>query len=157
MEKPYIECKGITYEFEANYTLAKKFRESLKAFVVKLSNQKGLDKDKFEKVVNKLQGKTELSEEELSKDEELVNNMLELSPFIEEFDVTEIYELYCFKMLETKYNTTKEEWKEILNGLSVEYGFDNVSVIMQKVCEKVFMPAVEETKPKKTLPNWIKN
>lgn len=155
MEKPYIEHNGVTYEFEANFTLKKEYEKTLKSFAFKLSRNKDIDFEKMQSIQKKLQEKENIKEEELKKDEELVNDMLELTPFLEDFDMSDIYENYCFKMLKVKYDITKEKWEEILNGMSEDYGFENTSLILQKVCEKVFTQTVEQKETKKPLPNWL--
>ena len=57
-------------------------------------------------------------------------------------------------MINNKYNISKLEFEEMLEGFADEYGIEYVDILLQKVCEKVFTQVVEK-KEKKTLPSWM--
>ena len=57
-------------------------------------------------------------------------------------------------MLNNKYGISKLEFEELLEGFADEYGYEYVDIMLQKVCEKVFIKVVEK-KEKKTLPSWM--
>ena len=79
--------------------------------------------------------------------------LAELVSLTEKLTLTDLYEKYCFKMLENKYNITRETFEKMLEGFAEEYGFEFVDILLQKVCEKVFTRVAENKK--KPLPSWI--
>lgn len=159
-ERPYIEHNGTTYEFEASFTLQREYNKEMQKNVIKAINESGIDENKLEEI-KKFQKLLEGNKEkdiDLLKNEELINKMTEIAELISNLDFTSTYEKYCFKMLNTKYNITKEEFDTMLEEFGNEYGIEYVDIMLQKVCEKVFTQMGEKKQPsKKPLPKFMIN
>ena len=159
-EKPYIEHNGTTYEFEASFKLQREYNKEMQNNVIKAINDSGIDESKLEDI-KEFQKKLEENKDkdiELFKDEKLMNKLLEITELISNLAFSSTYEKYCFKMLNEKYNITKEEFDTMLEGFGNEYGIEYVDIMLQKVCEKVFtrMGEKKETS-KKPLPKFMIN
>ena len=154
-EKPYIEYNGDKYEFEASFTLKRKFDKEIKEEYTKSFIKNNINKEQIEEI-EKLQklfeNNSELKAEDL--DEETKLKLLSLSDLIEKLDYSSVYEKYCYLMLKEKYDISKEEFELMLEQFANEYGFEFIDTLTQKVCEKVFT-RVGEKKTKKTLPSWM--
>ena len=152
-ERPYIEHNGTTYEFEASFKLQREYNKEMQKNVIKAIKNSGIDEDKLEDI-KEFQKKLEENKDkdiELFKDEKLMNKLSEIVELISNLDFTSTYEKYCFKMLNAKYNITKEEFGN-------EYGIEYVDIMLQKVCEKVFTRTGEKEQPsKKPLPKFMIN
>ena len=135
-EKPYIEHNGTTYEFEASFKLQREYNKEM---------QNKLEENKDKDI-------------ELLKDKDLMNKLSEVVELTSNLDFSSTYEKYCFKMLNEKYNITKEEFETMLEEFGNEYGIEYVDIMLQKVCEKVFtrMGEKKETS-KKPLPKFMIN
>ena len=159
-ERPYIEHNGTTYEFEASFKLQREYNKEMQKNVIKAINDSGIDEDKLEDI-KEFQKKLEENKDkdiELFKDEELMNKLSELVELTSSLDFSSTYEKYCFKMLNEKYNITKEEFDTMLEEFGNEYGIEYVDIMLQKVCEKVFTRMGEKKQQsKKPLPKFMIN
>ena len=159
-ERPYIEHNGTTYEFEASFKLQREYNKEMQKNVIKAINESGIDESKLEDI-KEFQKKLEENKDkdiELFKDEELMNKLSEVVELTSNLDFSETYEKYCFKMLNAKYNITKEEFDTMLEEFGNEYGIEYVDIMLQKVCEKVFTQMGEKKQPsKKPLPKFMIN
>ena len=159
-ERPYIEHNGTTYEFEASFTLQREYNKEMQKNVIKAINNSGIDENKLEEIkkFQKLLEGNKDKDIDLLKNEELINKMTEIAELISNLDFTSTYEKYCFKMLNAKYNITKEEFDTMLEEFGNEYGIEYVDIMLQKVCEKVFTRTGEKEQPsKKPLPKFMIN
>lgn len=160
-ERPYIEHNGTTYEFEASFKLQREYNKEMQNNVFKALKNSGIDEEKFENIKDfqkKFEENKEKNIDDLFKDEELLNKMSEITELISKLDFTSTYEKYCFKMLNAKYNITKEEFDTMLEGFGNEYGIEYVDIMLQKVCEKVFTRMGEKKQTsKKPLPKFMIN
>lgn len=159
-EKPYIEHNGTIYEFEASFKLQREYNKEMQNNVFKALKNSGIDENKFEdiKEFQKIFEENKEKNVDLFKNEELLNKMSEITELISKLDFTSTYEKYCFKMLNAKYDITKEEFEEMLEGFGNEYGIEYVDIMLQKVCEKVFTQKGEKKQPsKKPLPKFMIN
>ena len=159
-ERPYIEHNGTTYEFEASFTLQREYNKEMQKNVIKAINNSGIDENKLEEIkkFQKLLEGNKDKDIDLLKNEELINKMTEIAELISNLDFTSTYEKYCFKMLNAKYNITKEEFDTMLEEFGNEYGIEYVDIMLQKVCEKVFTRMGEKKQPsKKPLPKFMIN
>lgn len=154
MNNPYVEHKGKKYEFVADFLLKREFDRERQNEVRKCLIKSGAtEKDyaKFNEIQKFIEENQEKGLDSLNNEQkELLVRMFDL---LETLNLIELYEKYCFKMLEQKYNFTKQQFSEMLEGLAEDYGISFVDTFVQKVCEKVFTQAVEKEE-KKTLPNW---
>lgn len=154
-EKPYLEYQGTKYEFEANFRLKREYDKEIKAEYTKAITSNFKTKEELE-VLKELQefveNNKEITPEQL--DEEMIEKLTKAEKLINSISLTSIYENYCFKMLNNKYNISKLEFEEMLEGFADEYGIEYVDILLQKVCEKVFTQVVEK-KEKKALPSWM--
>ena len=159
-ERPYIEHNGTTYEFEASFKLQREYNKEMQNNVIKAINDSGIDESKLEDI-KELQKKLEENKDkdiELLKDKDLMNKLSEVVELTSNLDFSSIYEKYCFKMLNEKYNITKEEFDTMLEEFGNEYGIEYVDIMLQKVCEKVFTRMGEKKQPsKKPLPKFMIN
>lgn len=155
MNNPYVEYKGKKYEFVADFLMKREFDREKQNEVRKCLIKSGITEKDYEKF-NKIQDFIEENQEKgLEKlNEEQKELLLQMFDLLEYVSLTELYEKYCFKMLEKKYNLTRNDFNNILEGLAEDYGISFVDTFIQKVCEKVFTQAVEKEQNKKPLPNW---
>lgn len=157
-ERPYIEHNGTTYEFEASFKLQREYNKEMQKNVIKAINDSGIDEEKLENIKDFQKKLEEKNIDDLFKDEELLNKTSEITELISKLDFTSTYEKYCFKMLNEKYNITKEEFDTMLEEFGNEYGIEYVDIMLQKVCEKVFTRMGEKKQPsKKPLPKFMIN
>ena len=156
-ERPYIEHNGTKYEFEASFKLQREYNKEMQNNVIKFLSKSGIDEKKYNEL-HKIVDEYKDKEIELLKDEETMNKISEIVELISNLDFTQLYEKYCFKMLNAKYNITKEEFDTMLEEFGNEYGIEYVDIMLQKVCEKVFtrMGEKKETN-KKPLPKFMIN
>ena len=156
-EKPYIEHNGTTYEFEASFKLQREYNKVMQNNVIKFLSKSGIDEKKYNEL-HKIVDEYKDKEIKLLKDEETINKISEIVELINNLDFTQLYEKYCFKMLNAKYNITKEEFDTMLEEFGNEYGIEYIDIMLQKVCEKVFtrMGEKKETN-KKPLPKFMIN
>lgn len=156
--KPYIEHDGKTYEFEANFTLKREYDREYQSLVRNAIVEQGISEkqyNEYKEIANFIeQNKDENSFDRLTnKQKETLSQMFSL---IENLTFVSLYEKYCYKMLNAKYNITQKEYETMLEGLAEEYGISFVDTFVQKVCEKVFTQTVEKKQQeKKTLPQWM--
>lgn len=154
--KPYIEHNEKIYEFEANFTLKREFEREKQSETRKLVLATGLNEEQYQEYQEIQKFIEEHKEEGLqklsNKQKQTLSSMFEL---IDNLNFTDLYDKYCFKMLNKKYNITREEFEEILEGLSEDYGMEFVDVFVQKVCDTVFTQPVEKKQNKKPLPTWM--
>ena len=159
-EKPYIEHNGTTYEFEASFKLQREYNKEMQNNVIKAINDSGIDEEKLEDI-KEFQKKLEENKDkdiELLKDKDLMNKLSEVVELTSNLDFSSTYEKYCFKMLNEKYNITKEEFETMLEEFGNEYGIEYVDIMLQKVCEKVFTRMGEKKQTsKKPLPKFMTN
>ena len=159
-ERPYIEHNGTTYEFEASFKLQREYNKEMQKNVIKAINDSGIDESKLEDI-KEFQKKLEENKDkdiELLKDKDLMNKLSEVVELTSNLDFSSTYEKYCFKMLNEKYNITKEEFDTMLEEFGNEYGIEYVDIMLQKVCEKVFTRMGEKKQPsKKPLPKFMIN
>lgn len=159
-ERPYIEHNGTTYEFEASFKLQREYNKEMQKNVIKAINDSGIDESKLEDIKD-FQKKLEENKDkdiELLKDKDLMNKLSEVVELTSNLDFSSTYEKYCFKMLNEKYNITKEEFETMLEEFGNEYGIEYVDILLQKVCEKVFTQAGEKkAQSKKALPKFMIN
>lgn len=154
--KPYIEYNNKKYEFNANWKLKKEFNKSIQnAYANIRLSLTDEELNVFEEVKKFTEEHPTLKENDLmALPKEMKEKYIKLLNTMQSIDLSSIYEEYCFKMLNEEYQITKEEFEEILNNFSEEYGFEYVEILLQKVCEKVFTQVVEK-KEKKPLPEWM--
>lgn len=154
--KPYIEYNDKRYEFQANWKLRKEFNKEVQQ--AQLEVAKGLSREEIEALEEAQRYTLEhpnLTEKDMAElPKETQEKYLKLANILTKADLSSIYEKYCFKMLNTTYGITQEDFEEMLENFSEEYGIAQVEILLQKVCEKVFTQAVE--KEKKALPEWMK-
>lgn len=159
-ERPYIEHNGTTYEFEASFKLQREYNKEMQKNVIKAINESGIDESKLEDIKD-FQKKLEENKEkdiELLKDKDLMNKLSEVVELTSNLDFSSTYEKYCFKMLNAKYDITKEEFETMLEEFGNEYGIEYVDILLQKVCEKVFTQTGEKkAQSKKALPKFMIN
>ena len=154
-EKPYLEHKGKRYEFEANFRLKREYeKETQQRYRDSISKNIKSQNDiqRLQRLQQIYEENTELNPENIS--DELLEELESLLPLVDTISLIDIYEKYCFKMLNNKYGISKLEFEELLEGFADEYGYEYVDIMLQKVCEKVFIKVVEK-KEKKTLPSWM--
>lgn len=153
--KPYIEHNGTIYEFEANFTLRREFERDKQSEIRKALLKTGVNETQYKKfkeleefiTKNQEKGLDALNEQQ----KEELSNMFEL---VDSLNFTDLYDTYCFKMLNRKYNISRLEFEEMLEEFAKNYGIEYVDILVQKVCDKVFTQTVEKEE-KKTLPSWI--
>lgn len=151
---PYIEYKGQKYEFEANFLMKREFDRERQNEVRKSLIKSGVtekDYEKFTEIQKFVEENQEKGLEALSDSQKEI--LVEMFDLLDTLSLTSLYEKYCFKMLEKKYDLTRKEFEAMLEGLAEEYGYSFVDTLVQKVCEKVFTQVVENEN-KKALPNW---
>ena len=151
-EKPYIEHNGNKYEFEASFTLKRQFDKETKDRTKKLLSSKKININEIEELRKFVNENKDLTPDTL--DEEAKEKLLSLSNVVDDLDTTDLYEKYCWLMLNQKYGISKLEFEAILEGLANDYGMEFISTFVTKVCEKVFTQ-VGEKKEKKPLPSWM--
>ena len=151
-EKPYIEHNGNKYEFEASFTLKRQFDKETKDRTKKLLSSKKININEIEELRKFVNENKDLTPDTL--DEEAKEKLLSLSNVVDELDTVDLYEKYCWLMLNQKYGISKLEFEAILEGLANDYGIEFISTFVTKVCEKVFTQ-VGEKKEKKPLPSWM--
>lgn len=154
MNKPYIEYKGKKYEFEASFLLKRDFERTRQAEIRKALLKSGVnEKDyaKFNEIKDFIEQNKEKGLEALSSEQKQI--LITMFDLIDAISLNELYDEYCFKMLNKTYGLSRNQFDELLEGLAEEYGISFVDSLVQKVCEKVFTQPVEN-KEEKTLPNW---
>ena len=157
MKNPYIEYKGKKYEFEANFKLKREFERERQNQLRKVVISKGIsekDYNEFNEIKLFIEENKEKGIEALNeKQKESLAKMFEL---LDTISLNELYEEYCFKMLNQKYGISKTEFEDLLEGLANEYeSITFVDTFIQKVCEIVFTQVVENKQTKKALPDWM--
>lgn len=154
--KPYIEHNGTIYEFEADFMLRREFERDKQSEVRKAILNSGMSEDQykdFKEIQDFIEKNQEKGLSSLSNDQkEKLSNMFDI---IDNLNFVDLYDTYCFKMLKNKYNITRFEFNQILEGFAEEFGMEYVDILVQKVCDKVFTQQVEKKQEKKTLPTWM--
>lgn len=154
-EKPYIEVNGKMYEFEATFSIKREYDKDTKKFYMDAIEETKLTETEINELTQLqkyIEENPEMEVRNLSADKkEQLKRLFKISSNL---NLMPLYEKYCFKMLENKYKISEEEFYQILDGFADEYGMENVDVLLQKVCEKVFTQTVEKNK-KNTLPSWM--
>lgn len=154
MNKPYIEYKGKKYEFEASFTLKREFDRQRQSDIRKALIKSGVtekDYEKFKKIQDFIEENKEKGLDALTNEQkDLLASMFDL---LNDISLNELYDEYCYKMLNRTYGMQRSEFNSLLEGLANEYGIGFVDTLVQKVCEKVFTPMVESVQ-EKPLPNW---
>lgn len=156
--KPYIEYKGQKYEFEGNFNLRREFdKEIQQRYKDMYKNGDITEQDLKEiQIIEKyIKENPNIDEETLSNDEEMSKRIMKYAPMMDSLILTDIYEKYCFKMLESKYSINKEQWNEMLEQYFEDYceTTEEIDILFNKVIEKVFIQKGE--KKKKSLPTWM--
>lgn len=161
---PYIEYKGKKYEFKSNFIIEKEFNNEIKDRYIELINQKGLNEQDLEEIntitefiknnSNYIQDEKKLKSEE----PEMFEKIKKYLPILNALNVNDIYEKYCFKLLEKEYRITYEDWCKMLEQYYEDYcdTYDDVDTMISRVIELVFtQKALEKNKKKKPMPSWI--
>ena len=155
MNNPYVEYKGKKYEFEADFLMKREFDRERQSEIKKCLIKSGATEKDYENFKEIQDFVSEHKEEGLELlNEEQKQILVKMFDLLDTLSLFELYEKYCFKMLEKKYNFTKQQFSEMLEGLAEDYGISFVDTFIQKVCEKVFTQVVEKEQIKKPLPAW---
>ena len=179
--KPYIEYKGKTYEFEANFELQKNFKKEYRKL---LSNKKSNLMSAFENdeynmneiaVVQKEMEelKKELDSKHLPKEE--TEKLIEQKTFeiLSKYpkvlklltndndsnleNSEELNEKYCRLMFERKYQNEKEIFDEMINEICIDKGIEYVEQLFSSIIETVFTSVVREAPLQKHSFAWETN
>lgn len=172
--KPYIEYKGKTYEFEADFLLDKEFKRTIqkeqeKAMsraLAKKVEESGLSEEE----IKQLENDTRFVKEYISKNPKIDNasdlpiEVLEklgnMSFLFDELDLIPIYQEFCYKMLKNKYDITRPMWKDMLEQYYEEYceDYNELYELFNRVIELVFTDTasqkLEKTKKKPKM-DWL--
>lgn len=159
--KPFIEYNNNVYEFEANFKLKKEFEKEIQARYKSLLKEKVINQDDIkgiQEIQDYVKNNPNLNEETLKNNPEMLEKISKYQPLLDSLILTDIYEKYCFKMLEIKYGIDEETWLKMNEQFYDDYceSIDELEQLYIKVIEKVFTQQVE-MKTKKALPEWMVN
>lgn len=167
--KPYIEYKGKTYEFEANFKLQKEFRkEYQKAIKEKSSSLIDEDvinelcelKDEAEKLKETINSQKINEEEQNKLLVKIISKYPSAKKLIEqdnEDELEEINEKYVRLMFEHKYPQEVKIFDEIIEQITEDNGINYVIQLFSSIIKTVFMSVVEETPHQKHSFIWETN
>lgn len=162
--KPYIEYNNEKYEFEASLPLEREFNKAIQDRYKSMINSGDLteeDIEEIKEIENFVKNNKDLTEKELKENhKDIYSKMIKYSPKMQSLILIDIYEEYCFKMLNIKYGIDKETWNKMIQQYYDEYceTLEEVDELFNKIIEIVFIEKQEKKKikQKKTLA-WIKN
>lgn len=156
--KPYIEYNEIKYEFEANFTLKREFDLEIQKRYNEMAKSGEVTQEELSnlKIVRDfILSNPNITEEELEKNQEMKERIIKYVPILDKLILNDIYEKYCYLMLEKKYGINKETWNKMLEQYFEDYceSTTELNELFSKVVEKVFtqMPS----KKKKSKMDWM--
>lgn len=179
--KPYFEYEGQIYEFEANFSLQKKFR---KEFQNILSEKRkdiigNFENDDFDfKQINLVEKelkslkeeilKSNLNEEEKQKLEkqktmEILSKYpqflktLNNSQDLVSYENDDLNEKYCYLMIEKKYPNDISKYNKFIDELCSDKGIEYVYQFFSAVINAVFTSVVQEAPHQKPSFKWESN
>lgn len=160
---PYIEYNDKRYEFEASFTLEQEFNKALqeryKEMLLK-GNITEQDINEINEIEKFVKENTNLTEQELMQEhKEMYEKIKKYAPKMQSLILTDLYEEYCFKMLNIKYGIDLKTWDDMKRQYYEEYcdSFQELDELFDKIIEKVFMKKQELKKKKKKTLAWIEN
>ena len=154
--KPYIEYKGKTYEFEANFNLQKQFRKEYQK-AIKEKSSSFIDeevinelcelKDEAEKLKETINSQKINEEEQNKLLVKIISKYPSAKKLIEqdnEDELEEINEKYVRLMFEHKYPQEVKIFDEIIEQITEDNGINYVIQLFSSIVKTVFMSVVEE-------------
>ena len=158
--KPYIEYNGTRYEFEGNIEMRRELEKEIQRKNQKLLTSGEITKEQLNQVKEFMNYKETLinyKEQDIeSLPNEIKEKFLSIAPILNKLDNSEIYEKYCFLMLQNRYGICKAEWEAILQYYYDEYceSVEEIDEFISRIIELVFTQ--EDSKPKKAKMDWLK-